>query len=126
MRTEDWTVTDKSSRPAGKPDRCFYCGELIGSQHKPECVIRQRTVVLDCTIRVVMPVPEDWDEEMINFHFNESSWCANNILETLSDHVEKGENCLCPRTSIRYVEDATEEDEELWESGIEDVRIEVS
>ena len=35
----DATVRSDDARPAGKPDRCFYCGSLIGGSHRSDCVI---------------------------------------------------------------------------------------
>ena len=37
-----------------------------------------------------MDFPEEWDDNMINFYLNESSWCWSNIIPDL---VEKG--CIC-------------------------------
>lgn len=128
MRREDWTVTKKSSRPLGNPDECFYCKQRVGSQHSTDCVIRQRTVVLNCNIKVVMPVPEQWDEEMINFHLNESSWCADNLVRVLNAYVKREEDekhdmpCLCERTTIEYVGEADGDDEKSWGLGIGDIK----
>ena len=56
-------------------------------------------------------VPSDWDEEMINFQRNESSWCANNLI----DELAKREPCICSITEAKFVGEATPEDEEGWE-----------
>jgi len=116
MKRNNWPVEQYGVSPAGKPDECFYCGEKVGSIHKPECVIRNRTVVLKVEIEIVMDVPEFWDEEDINFHYNESSWCASNLDIPLS-RMEQHDECLCNYTKINYVREATKEDEDkhgLW------------
>lgn len=75
-RTTHWLVADYGVRPAGPPDRCFYCDMPMGQEHKEGCVIRQRTVVIRYQIDLVVAVPEDWNPDMINFRYNESTWCA--------------------------------------------------
>jgi hypothetical protein len=115
VKREDWTVGEEGVRPAGKPDECFYCHSKVGDQHAAECVIRKRTVVVEMTIKYVIDVPEAWDESNIEFHRNESSWCANNArqeLLELFDYVDKaGGSCLCDRVQYKYVREATENDE---------------
>lgn len=109
MKREDWTVTKSSTRPAGEPDRCFYCGQLIGEQHKEECVIRSRTVVVDFTFRTVLSVPESWDEEQIRFHYNDGGWCADNILSELAERSNGG--CNCSICEAKYIKEANIADE---------------
>lgn len=112
MKRNNWIVTEKSVRPAGRPDECFYCNQKIGSEHKKDCVIRSKTVVVDFTIRTVMAVPEFWDEEFINFRLNERSWCVDNILPILEKKSEH--SCLCMHTESKFIREATEDDEEDW------------
>ena len=113
MRRTDWTVGEYSVRPAGNPNECFYCHAKVGEQHKKDCVIRSRTVNLDVTMHIVMDVPEDWNEGQIDFHYNMSSWCASNLL-TYLDHREDSGRCLCNIIDVKYVGEATEEDEERY------------
>ena len=114
MKRIDWTVGEYSVRPAGKPDECFYCNAKVGEQHKEDCVIRSRTVKVDFTIHMVMDVPECWDESNINFHYNDSSWCASNLLNELQRREENTGRCLCMITEAKYIGEATEEDEEEY------------
>lgn len=130
MKKQDWTIGQEGVRPAGKPDECFYCRNKSGEQHKADCVIRKRTVVVKMTMEYVIAVPEDWDVSNIEFHRNESSWCANNAREELTkmfEYIEKSREevvnpdgttshgndvpCLCDRTQFEYVREATPEDE---------------
>ena len=112
MVRKDWTVGEYSVRPAGKPEECYYCGAKVGEQHKPNCVIRQKTIVARLTIDFVDSVPENWDKGIIDFHYNDSSWCASNILDRLEERSNF--HCLCDVASFEYLRDATEEDEEKW------------
>lgn len=64
----DYLVTNDDSRPAGRPDECFYCGRKAGEIHKPDCVQIPRVgydVVLrrnaDGEIRIIH-YQWDWDE----------------------------------------------------------------
>ncbi len=110
MKRKDWTVTESSTRPAGKPDRCFYCGELIGEQHSENCVIKSRTVIVDFTFRTVLSVPESWDEEQIRFHYNDGTWCADNILSELNERSSEM-RCNCDICEAKYIREADENDE---------------
>lgn len=118
MKRSDWTVTQTSTRPAGSPEHCFYCGEPIGTQHKLDCVIRSKTVVVDFTVRVVLDVPEIWDEGGINHHYNDSSWCADSLLQYIQNRHRQFElrangknSCLCNLATAKFVRDANEQDE---------------
>ncbi|MCD7996468.1 MAG: hypothetical protein LUH21_04460 [Clostridiales bacterium] len=111
MRRADWTVSKESVRPAGKQDRCFYCGELLGEQHSKECIIRSKTVVVDFTVRTVLSVPENWDEKQINFHYNDGTWCADNLLDELNNRSDKC-RYLCDITKAKFIKEADEKDEE--------------
>ena len=113
MKRADWKVGEHSIRPAGKPDECFYCHASKEAQHNAGCVIRERTIVVNITIEIVRTVPEDWGEDMINFHMNESSWCASNIIDELAKQDERM-SCLCQSCSGEYVREATEEDETAY------------
>lgn len=112
MTRKDWTVGEYSVCPAGKPDECYYCGAKVGEQHKSNCVIREKTIVTRMTIDFVDSVPESWDEDLIDFHYNDSSWCATNVLHRLEERSNF--RCLCDVASFEYLRDATEEDEEKW------------
>lgn len=113
-RSTHWLVADHGIRPAGKPDRCFYCDAPLGRDHSDGCVIRSRTVVVRFHVDLVVDVPEDWDAEMINFRYNESSWCADNLAEDLSATVNRLDDkggCLCQFVEAEFVREATDEDE---------------
>lgn len=105
-------------RPAGPPDRCFYCDGPVGAQHARDCVMRQRTVVVRMTVEYVVEVPENLPPDMIEFMRNEGSWCATNALDELQPNEEEdpeGNCCLCHTTAFEYVREATPEDEKsIW------------
>ena len=110
MKRENWEVKDYGIRPAGSPNHCFYCNAKKGGIHKKDCVIRSRTIVMEMKIEIVMEVPESWDEEMCNFHKNQGSWCATNIIDTLKK-INKVNGCLCSVSEFKYIREATDEDE---------------
>lgn len=113
MKRTDWTVGEYGIRPAGDPDKCFYCQEPLGGQHKEDCPIRCRTVVVEMTMNFVFEEPEFNDEEKINFRYNQGTWCASNIIDEI-ERIEKDNGCLCRFTKFRYVREATTEDEKLF------------
>jgi len=114
MKRDNWVVGDYGIRPLGDPNHCFYCGQRIGENHKEGCAIREKTVVLDCTIRIVMDVPEFWDVDQIEFHYNDGSWCADNLLNFIQNRNSNTGRCLCDCTTVKYVRDATNDDEDDW------------
>lgn len=121
MKRTDWPVKKFSVRPAGKPAQCFYCKAPLGSQHIPKCNIRQRTVVIELRMDLVVDVPEDWDNDQIKFFFNgEGSNCQSNLLDNITDLRERmdqappdvGRHCFCGIIDTQYVREATTEDED--------------
>lgn len=102
-------TTDNGVRPAGEPDRCFYCRAGISEPHGPECVMVRRSVVIRATIDFVHDVPAHWGEDDIRFNLNESSRCAGNTLADLAEQAE-GEWCFCGQIDHDFVREATEED----------------
>lgn len=98
-------------RPAGNPGECFYCHNEVGTEHKPDCVMRERTIVIRYSIDVCIAVPEDWTPEQIEAHRNNGRWCFDNIYSEL----ERGdEGCLCDVATAKYVKEADEDDELRW------------
>lgn len=87
--------------------RCFYCHEAVGAPHKPECVRITRKALVRAIIEYEVDVapmgdPDDKAAEHFEFHRNEGSWCADNMLRELSDLC--GENgCLCGRVKFAFV-----------------------
>lgn len=136
MKAKSSLVTEADSRGRQHGDRCFYCPSTIGSEHGPECVRRQRTIVVRTVVEHTVLVPEFWDEDLINFSRNESSKCADNILDELArvsdylDHEKQGRLlvphpdgpagtmtivgaplCFCRAIESTYVREASAEDE---------------
>lgn len=93
---KEWPRVDEHDdgiRPAGPPDACFYCQRRVGELHAADCVTIQKRIEMEVTIRWSddsettglwqFDDPYDWTEEMSEFHKNDSSWCANNIVRDL-------------------------------------------
>lgn len=106
-------TTENGPRPAGPPDECFYCKVKVGQEHKEDCGLRSRSVVVRFIFHCVVMVPEDWDQDMIDFHYNESTWCAHNALDFLD--TRKEECCWCSDASAEYLGEATEDDESKYD-----------
>ena len=97
---------DDGIRPAGEPDACFYCQQKVGTEHKRNCVIVEKLVRLRYSIDVDVEIPYSWDKNMVEFHRNESSWCANNAVDQIQAQVEasdKDGRCLCDRFTATLV-----------------------
>lgn len=115
IRTKTHLVTNTyGPRPFGRPDECFYCHAPVGSEHVSGCVMRQRTVIMRWTYEIPISVPEDWTTETIEFHDNDSSWCANNSVDTLERlRGDETHGCLCHMFSAEYLREADEEEDAL-------------
>lgn len=108
MTEENWPlVTEHDTAPAGRPDECFWCQQRIGNPHAQDCSRVVKTVQLKYTYLVEVTVPHHWTEKDVEFHRNESSWCADNSLDELEAHMSANE-CLCPRFSCNYIADVDE------------------
>lgn len=46
------------------------------------------------TIFIPMDFPDDWSDADIDFHLNESGWCASNIIPLLEKY-EEDHGCIC-------------------------------
>jgi hypothetical protein len=122
MRKADWTVGQNDVDPVSG---VCYCQARLGEQHRENCVSRKRTVVIATTIEYVVPMPEHWTADSIEFHRNESSMCANVVkreLAALFEHVERTGGCLCDRVEVKYVREATAEDEDACGVRVEESR----
>ena len=119
MRRHRWIADSHSERPAGKPGLCFYCGVKIGEEHRKGCVIRSRTVMVEVKATLILSVPEDWEESMVEFHMNESSSCCDNLLNRALEQAERT-GCSCGTVEGKFIREATEEDEEAFKMKIAD------
>lgn len=109
MERENWPVGKHGVRPAGSPDHCFYCHTPVGEQHKSDCVIRSKTIVVETLVTHVITVPEHWDEDQVEWHYNNSR-CQDNTLQDLQALSERV-GCLCSHIKTTVIRDATPEDE---------------
>ena len=104
MSEIDLLVRVEDARPAGKPGECFYCLKKLGEPHTWECVIPQKTVRVRTTFVYEVSVPRSWDSAGVEFHRNESSSCADNIIQDLEAFSKKN-GCLCSHQETKFVED---------------------
>lgn len=107
-------TADHGPRPAGKPDECFYCHEPVGGDHKDDCVLFEKLVVVEVKFQFIRAVPAGFSDHAVEFGMNESSSCANNLLTELNRLYPKDDEfatqCLCGRAEGRVLRDATADD----------------
>ena len=94
---------DDGIRPAGAPDKCFYCGEKVWEDHKPDCVILLRRVRVAYVFALEIEVPHDWAEEDILYNRNDGTWCADNAIKELEE-LQKKRGCLCSTFECRVID----------------------
>lgn len=90
----EFTVTEKAMRPASTERRCFYCHEEIGGTHKDDCVLLKKKVRVRMTVEYDTTTFASADQDYVDFHYNESSSCADNALNELKAYSDKV-GCLC-------------------------------
>lgn len=92
----EWPVAEKD---------CIYCRVIAGTPHASRCVAVERKVKIRATVDMEYSVPNFWNADQINFKFQESSWCADNLAADLSAYVARlpESECMCGRTKIEYV-----------------------
>lgn len=98
-------VTADAQRPASMDGRCFYCRSEIGDAHDPTCVLLVRSIRIRMTVEYEIDVPASWDAEMIEFHRNAGTWCANNAIDELRDRFEPDDiesPCMCGAATFAY------------------------
>ena len=101
-------VTEKAKRSVSNTDTCFYCGQPIGDYHKPECVLISKKVKVRMVVEYEVEVPSHWDKHNVEFHRNDSSWCADSAVNELQKIVEDEESpCLCELARFEYIEDTS-------------------
>ena len=54
----------------------------------------EKVKTIDWHIHLPMDFPTDWDDEMIEFYLNESSWCCDNLIDLLEEY-SKENGCIC-------------------------------
>jgi hypothetical protein len=110
MRRATWPVVDDDVRPARLDGTCFWCLAPLGQEHQRGCARRQRTVIVEATLRWVDSVPEGWMDETI------ADYVATN-LEGKPRHVHLAfadiidHEAFAEITDARYVREATAEEE---------------
>lgn len=59
--------------------------------------------IIRITIDLPMSFPKDWDNEMIEFHLNESHYCKDNIINDLYKYSEN-HGCICNITECKVID----------------------
>lgn len=98
----DFVVTRDAMRPASDKERCFYCHEPIGGTHLDAGVLVKKRVKVRATVEYEIEAPAAWTDKDIEFHRNESSWCANNLIGELERLRCAATGCLCDCTEFTY------------------------
>lgn len=122
IKVEGWPNVlpdDDGLRPAGSPDRCFYCDSRVGGPHEDTCVtvtalVRYKILYEGRVVgKWIREDPWSWGAYECEFHKNDSSWCANNAvgeIEWNDPQVEKivkdvhseGKACVCSLLTFEF------------------------
>jgi len=101
-----FTVTPRAARPNGSQDHCFYCNQKVGSDHKADCVMIDRKVRVSVTLEIDTWLPASYDAEVADFYFFESSWCADRIVNDITDYVASKNaagDCICEDFDLEFL-----------------------
>lgn len=77
---------------------CVYCNR--DGEHDLGCISVKRKVRVRMTIEYEIEVPASWGKEAIEFHRNDSSFCAGNAIEELE---LLNDGCLCGLAKFEVV-----------------------
>ena len=95
------TADDDGIRPAGSSVHCYYCNAAVGDPHGPECVTVTHKVRVAFTVELELHAPVSCSVDEIEFKYNESSWCASNLIGLLEEATK--DDCLCGMLHAKYV-----------------------
>lgn len=77
-----------------------------------------KTVLVELSLMTLVDVPDDWNQDNIEFYLNESCHCLGNELQELaaSDaYVMQRNSCdTCHRSRATYVREATADDKQCF------------
>lgn len=54
----------------------------------------KQTKIIQWSIHLPMDFPAHWDDDMIDFHLNDSSWCCSNLIKELEKYDQEN-GCIC-------------------------------
>ena len=98
-------IDDDGIRPAGNPDKCFYCQQKVGTPHKQECVAVHKKIKAKYTFEIEVEIPFHWSPQDFEFHRNESSWCANNAVRDINELIKNEDApCLCDKFEAEWID----------------------
>ena len=63
----------------------------------------RQTKTIQWIINLPMDFSLDWDDDMIEFHLNESSWCCTNLISKLKKYDEEN-GCICGICEAKVVD----------------------
>ena len=115
-------IRNHSSNWPNAPEKadthCLYCKQPVPN-HKEDCVVIERVVILKYTVTYAQQVPRSWTEDDINFKYQGSSNCTGHnelsfLYEKILEKEPEGFCNLCQRTHVEYVREASEEDKDSY------------
>jgi len=83
---------------------CPYCRTSEDGAHAFDCVTVKKTVRVRATVEYPLQVPAHWDDDMVKFSLNESSRCADQLIDDLRALITD-ETCLCDYVVHEVVSD---------------------
>lgn len=129
MRQKSWLVQEKEVDKITRV--CVYCRQEIGREHKTDCVLRKKTVLVKVTFEMPVVVPEFWTPHQVEFHWNGSSSCCNNLIDDMQEIFKQPDQeidghktpvgaCLCDSAfEAEFVREMDTDDENHWNFRLE-------
>jgi len=71
--------------------------------------------LVNFSIDLVVDLPSSWDKDLVNFHFNESSWCSDNFVDLLQEEIDRlalDGGCLCSSLRAKCLDVGVKDDQE--------------
>jgi hypothetical protein len=76
--------------------QCYKNEVLSGENMKQKKTIR---IIID----LPMEFPEEWDNDMIEWHLNDGTYCLDGLIDELYDYSEE-HGCICPITKCKVID----------------------
>lgn len=96
VRADECEILDVELQTKGS--KCSHCKSLIGVKHEEECPRYRKNVVIKLEVLCLVEMPNCYTEGDVEFYYNESSSCLNNLyndIEKACTKLNAEGSCMC-------------------------------
>lgn len=86
-----FVVTERAQHPARMDGTCFYCRQVIGTEHKSDCVLVVKKVKVRLVVEYEIEVPATWSKSDVELLRDDGPACLESGIPGISDGIAKFE-----------------------------------